>query len=321
MSETGLSQALILFLDPPRPFGRFARGEMPHDYPIETQIRLGSDMTNQNRNINMNPTTTETKPTTTTTFDPWKKATAAKPAYLDELLRPEYADRQLRLAEGPNWMRVVPAAHLGSEEWMLGLHVLATPTGKFAHPLTFEAGARSIWDATYGYLRKTDPGKLYCKANPNGLRLLPNPKSLCWVITGHGADNDTPLAVRLLTLSGYSGERGGAQGMGYQLFTMASDCDETGELAHNITGTEDGVQVMIEKIVPKESPYPRYVLRAGRQPCPISELLAKLPDDEAAVLQPLENVVRRMSEDEQWERLARLMPASEVATIRAAIER
>ena len=267
----------------------------------------------------MNPTTTENKQTTITTFDPWKKPT--KPSYLDELLRPEYADRQLRLAEGPNWMRIVPAAYSGSEAWMLGLHVLATPTGKFLHPLTFEAGARSAWDATYGYLRKTDPDKLYSKASPDGLRLMPNPMSLCYVITGHGAENGTPLAVRLLLLSGYSGERGGTPGLGYQLFSLSKDLDENSDLAHNIAGAEDGVQVMIEKIVSKESKYPRYVLRAGRQPCPISELITRLPKEEAAVLQPLENVVRRMTEEEQWERLARLMPATEVATIRAAIER
>jgi hypothetical protein len=269
----------------------------------------------------MNPTTTVNKPTTAaTTFDPWKKPTA-KPTYQDELLRPEYADRQFRLAEGPNWMRIVPAKYSGSEAWMQGLHVLATPTGKFLHPLTFEAGARGAWDATYGYLRKTDPDKLYSKASPDGLRLLPNPMSLLWVITGYGADDDTPLAVRLLMLSGYSGERGGSPGLGHQIIHLSEDRDENGDLAHNILGEEDGVQINIEKIVTEGVKYPRYVLRAGRQPCPISELISRLPKDEASVLQPLENVVRRMTEEEQWARLARLMPATEVARIRTAIER
>jgi len=266
----------------------------------------------------MKTTATENK-STPATIDPWNKPT--KPTYLDELLKPEFADRQLRLAEGPNWMRIVPATTTASSDWLLGLHALATPTGKFAHPRTLEPSARSIWDAVYGYLKKHEPGKLFSKANPNGLRLLPNPMSLCWVISGYGADDETPLAVRLLMLSGYSGERGGTPGLGYQLYSMAQDRDETGDLAHNIAGTEDGVQVMIEKIVTKESLYPRYVLRAGRQPCPISGLLAKLPKEEAAVLQPLENVVRWMSEDEQWGRLARLMPASDVATIREALEK
>lgn len=266
----------------------------------------------------MNPTTTENKPTATTTFDPWKKPT--RPAYLDELLRPEYTERLLRLAEGPNWMRIVPARYSGSAAWMLGLHVLATPTGKFLHPLTFEADPRSVWDATYGHLRKTNPDKLYAKASPNGLRLLPNPRSLCMVITGYGADNGTPLAVRLLMLSGYSGERGGSPGLGHQIIQLSEERDENGDLAHNILGDEDGVQINIEKIVSNESKYPRYVLRAGRQTCPISDLLGRLSDDEAAALQPLENVVRRMTDEEQWERLERLMPASEVATIRAAIE-
>lgn len=267
----------------------------------------------------MNPTTT--KSTLKSAFDPWKRP-AAKPTYQDELLVPEFANRQLRLAEGANWMRIVPAAYSGSEEWMLGLHVLSTPSGRFAHPRTFGPGNRSsVWDATYGYLRKTNPDKLYSKSSPNGLKLLPDPVSLCFVITGHGADDDTPLAVRLLLLSGYSGERGGPPGLGYQLYSMSHDLDENHDLAHNILGEQDGVQINIEKIVSKEAKYPRYILRAGRLPCPINELIARLPKDEAAVLQPLENVVRRMTEEEQWERLERLMPATEVATIRAAIER
>lgn len=266
----------------------------------------------------MNPTTTKSTPNSA--FDPWKRS-AAKPTYQDELLRPEFANRQLRLAEGANWMRIVPAAYSGSEEWMLGLHVLSTPTGRFAHPRTFGQGYRSsVWDAAYGYLRKTDPDKLFTKSSPNSLKLLPDPRSLCWVITGHGADDDTPLAVRLLELSGYSGERGGTPGMGYQLYTMSRDLDENHDLAHNILGEEDGVQINIEKIVSKEAKYPRYILRAGRLPCPIDELIKRLPQDEASALQPLETVVRRMTEEEQWERLARLMPANEFAALRSAIE-
>lgn len=103
---------------------------------------------------------------------------------------------------------------------------------------------------------------------------------------------------------------------------MAGDLDENGDLAHNIAGAEDGVPFCIEKIVSKESQYPRYILRADRQPTPISDLLARLPESESEseVLQPLENVVRRMTEDEQWERLESLMPPADVAALREAIE-
>ena len=259
------------------------------------------------------------KPATGASFDPWRTATGAK-SYSDELLLPEFTGRQLRLKEGLNWMRIVPAVAGSSADWMLGLHVLATPTGKFAHPRTYEPAARSIWDTVYGYLRHTEPGKLYSKANPDGLRLLPNPMTLCWVITGHGADDGTEPALRLLMLSGYSGERGGSPGLGHQILQMAGDLDENRDLAHDIAGAEDGVQVCIEKVVSKESKYPRYILRAGRQPVPIAALTASLPEGEAAMLQPLENVVRRMTDDEQWERLERLMSATDVATLREAIE-
>lgn len=261
--------------------------------------------------------TIEFKPATMT-IDPWKKA-AAK-TYLDEMLLPEFADRQIRLNEGCNWMRIVPAKESGSDQWMHGLHVLETPTGKFAHPKTIVPSSRGVWDAVYSLLSKTAPKKLFSKANLGGLRLLPKPMSLCWVIVRSGNSEDSPHVVRLLTLSGYLGERGGTPGLGYQLLQLSEDRDENGDLSHDITGAESGVQINIEKIVSKESKFPRYILRGGRQPSRISDVMASLSESEADVLQPLENVVRRMTEEEQWARLERLMPASEVAAIRETIE-
>ena len=266
----------------------------------------------------MNLKSIEHNPVRSTIVDPWKKA--APKRYNDELLKPESEDRLLRLMEGPNWMRIVPAKVSGSTEWLLAMHALDTARGRFAHPRTLDPGKRCLWDDVYSYIKKTAPEKLYSKSNREGLRLLPSPLSLCWVITREGTADDSPHVLRLLMLSGYSGERGGPQGLGYQLLSLAHDADENGDLAHNILGEEDGVQICIEKVVGKESKNPRYILRAGRQPAPISELLAQLPESEVAALKPLDTVVRRLTEDEQWERLERLMPATEVAAMRNAIE-
>ena len=262
--------------------------------------------------------TTEHQPISSTVVNPWKKAPVKR--YSDELLTTKFEDRLLRLAEGPNWMRIVPAKVSGSSDWLLAMHVLETPTGKFAHPRTFDPTKRSIWDNVYTYLFKTDPEKLFSKSNREGLRLLPKPLSLCWVITRSSPAHDSPHVARLLSLSGYSGERGGSPGLGYQILQMASDCDENGDLAHNILGDEDGVQICIEKVLSKESKYPRYILRSGRKPSRVSELLAQLPESEIAAIQPLEQVVRHMTEEEQWERLERLMPAAEVAAVRKTTE-
>lgn len=260
----------------------------------------------------------EQQPPSSTIVDPWKKA--AVKSYSDEILTAQFENRLLRLSEGPNWMRIVPAKVSGSSDWLLAMHVLETPTGKFTHPRTLDATKYSVWDNVYTYLRKTVPEKLLSKSNREGLRLLPKPLALCWVITRSSPAHDSPLVARLLSLSGYSGERGGSPGLGYQILQMASDCDENGDLAHDILGDEDGVQICIEKLISKESKFPRYILRAGRKPSRISELLAQLPEDEIAALQPLEQVVRIMTEEEQWERLERLMPAAEVAALRKDIE-
>lgn len=260
----------------------------------------------------------EHQPASPTIVDPWKKAPVKR--YSDELLTAKFENRLLRLSEGPNWMRIVPAKVSGSSDWLLAMHVLETHTGKFAHPRTLDPAKRSVWDKVYTCLHKTAPEKLFSKSNREGLRLLPKPLSLCWVITRSGPADDSPHVARLLSLSGYSGERGGSPGLGYQILRMASDRDENGDLAHNILGDEDGVQICLEKVISKDSKYPRYILRAGRKPAHISELLAQLPESEIAALQPLEQVVRLMTEEEQWERLERLMPAAEVAAVRKTIE-
>ncbi len=106
-------------------------------------------------------------------LDPWKST--ANKTYCDELLRSELVDRQLKLKEGENWLRIVPAMAGSDVGWMMGLHALATPTGKFAHPKTYDPTDRGVWSDVYGYLSKTDPGKLFCKSNSEGLRLLPSP--------------------------------------------------------------------------------------------------------------------------------------------------
>lgn len=256
--------------------------------------------------------------TTSACPEPWKLATVKK--YTDELLTPEFAPRQLRLREGLNWMRIVPALQGAPGDWMLGIHALSTPSGRFCHPRTSTSGALSVWDELYSHLHQTAADKLYSRANRDGLRLLPDPLSLCWVVVREGAEDDSPLALRLLILSGYSGNRGGLPGLGQQLLAMASERDENGDLMHRIAGAEDGVQVCIEKIVSKESKFARYALRSGRTPAPISGYLDRLAPGEVEILRPLDQVIRRMTEEEQWERLTRLMPQAEVDSLRHEIE-
>lgn len=255
--------------------------------------------------------------TTPNNLEPWKLA--QPPKYNDELLAPEFADRQLRLREGQNWMRILPALE-GANGWMLGIHSLATPTGRWCHPRTINPGARCVWDQVYAHLKQIAPEKLFSCASRYGLKLLADPLSLCFVLVREGETEDSPYVVRLMVLSGYSGDRGGTPGLGRQLLAMASELDENEEPLHPIAGTEDGVQVCIEKIVTKESKYARYVIRAGRTPGPISGYMARLAPGEADILRPLDQVIRRMSDEEQWERLARLMPRDEVDALRREIE-
>ncbi|MCB1133512.1 MAG: hypothetical protein KDN05_20510 [Verrucomicrobiae bacterium] len=225
----------------------------------------------------------------------------------------------MRLREGANWMRILPPLE-GSSGWMKGVLAHSTSRGKWTHPRTFDPTARSVWDDVRDHLHKTDPSRLASRKNPNGgLNLRPAPVSLMWVLVRESEAEDSPYVCRLLVQSGYSGEWGGHPGLGHQILELSRERDEAGELQHPIAGTEDGVQVCIQMTTGKESRFSRYGLRAGTTPAPISGCLDRLAPGEAEALCPLEEVLRPMSAEEQWERLARLMPAAEVTAIRRAI--
>ena len=257
--------------------------------------------------------------TTPTATEPLKPSTGT--SFRDELLRPEFCSRQLRLKTGPNWLRILPALDGSSAGWMFDIHALAGPRCKFAHPSTLQPGATSVWDDVYAHLQQTNPSRLYSRVHRDGLKLLAHPLTICWVLARTDDTDDSPYLCRLLILSRYKGEKGGDPGLGHQILGLADDRDENGELQHPIAGANPGVRICIEKIVTKESRYPRYFLRAGRVEAPIQHYLDRLAPGEADALCPVEHTIRSLTDDEQWERLAHQLPKAEIEALRAKLGR
>ena len=235
--------------------------------------------------------------------------------YEDLLLKPEYSARKLRFNMGANWFRIVPAIEPSAHGWMLPVHTLNYPGGRYAHPRTLRQNVRSAFDHAYGWIKANNPASLFSKANKEGVRLLTDPTAVCWVI----AEESGKLVSRLLVASGYNAARGGAAGLGYQIWKASREFDENDKLVADASDPALGTLVCVEKSQPTGSKFASYAVRVGRQPCPIDGQLAKMDAEEIDVLCPLENVIQDLPEEEQWKRLGRCIAPDNVETIRASL--
>lgn len=234
------------------------------------------------------------------TLSPWKQP-AGNP-FEDLVLKPEYAARRLRFPVGQTWFRIVPKLKSSQHGWMLPLHELQFGRGRFAHPRTLNRNAKCVFDQAYAWAKEHIPTALYSKANKDGLRLLADPLSLFWVLV----EQEGKTVARLIQHSGYDGSRGGAPGLGHKIWQLCHDRDETGART-DVTSAEGGVLVCVEKNQPTGAKYPSYHLTLGRKPKPIADLLKNMEPSEQAALCPLENVVRELTEEEQWQCLGKLV--------------
>jgi len=245
---------------------------------------------------------------------PWTKPKESN--YQDHVLKPEYAARRLRFPVGQTWFRIVPALKQSIHSWMMCIHVLNFEGGRFAHPKNLRTKAKSVFDQAYSWAREHKPESLYSKANKTGVRLLTDPMCVFWALL----EEEGQTVARLFMGSGYDGSRGGAPGLGYQLWQLTKDRDENGQLVGDPLHPEKGVLVCVEKTQPKGAKYPAYGLRMGRNPTPMSSLFAKMAREEVNALCPLESAVRELSKEEEWQCLEKVMAPETVALIRASLK-
>jgi len=234
--------------------------------------------------------------------------------YEDLVLKPEYAERRLRFDVGQTWFRIVPALKSSLHGWMMPLHVLQFERGRFVHPRSLKRNAKCVYDHAYAWAKENTPAALYSKINKNGVRLLADPLCLFWVLV----EQEGKTVARLLQLSGYDGSRGGAPGLGHKIWQLCHDRDETGART-DVISADGGVLVGVEKHQPKGAKYPSYHLTLGRNAKPMTELVKRMEPTEQSVLCPLENVVRELTDEEQWQCLGKLIAPDTVKQIQKSL--
>jgi hypothetical protein len=197
---------------------------------------------------------------------------------------------------------------------MLGINVLKYGGGQHVHARSVKAGGKSVFDIAYAWLRENRPGDLFSKSNMTGIRLLPSPVSVFWILVEEGGKT----VARLVVASGYDGSRGGTPGYGHQILRATQELDEDGQLVAKPAHPTEGVQICVEKSQPPGARYPGYSLRVGRTPAPVDQFIARMDLEECAALTPLENVVHLPSADEEWSILEKVIGSETVAEIREA---
>lgn len=243
--------------------------------------------------------------------DPWHNA--GKGTYQDLILKPEFTARSFKFPKGATWFRIVPALRKSTKGWMLGVHALHFGGGRHTHAKTITPGGRSVFDAAYQWGKTNQPESLFTKANKKGYKLLPDPLCLFWILVDVGGK----IVSRLVILSGYDGSRGGNDGLGHQIWKKVRERDELGNLVANPIDAGAGLQICVEKTLPKDSRYPIYSLKIGRMPVPMSGLFAKMDQAEIDVLTALEDTVYLPSEEEEWQLLEKVLDPLTVGKIRA----
>lgn len=228
-----------------------------------------------------------------------------KHAYDDLILRKEYQSRKFTFGNGQTCIRILPQL-AGSDGWMHGIHVLTHPNGQHVHakslkPMGNKKG-KSAFDTAYGWLRTHKPDLLFNKSNRNGYRLLPSSMAICWIL----AEIDGKMQAKLFCGSAYDGgTTGGNCGVAHQLYKVASELGQPG--GHDAAHAEHGVQIIVEKSTPHGSKYPTYKMTRGGVEAPISRYLERMDETEIDAICPLDEVLRRVEPDEEWELLAKVV--------------
>jgi len=252
---------------------------------------------------------------TNTDATPWTQP--KRSVYQYKILTETYEDRRLRLPIGSTWLRILPAFQSSPFGWMMAVHAINFEGGRFAHPKTLRRNARSVFDHAYSWCLANARESLFSKTNKKGVRLLSDPLAVFWCLL----EEEGRTVARLFISSGYDASRGGVAGLGHQIWKLTREVDENGELVCDPIDHAAGVQIMIEKSHPKGAKYPSYTLCRGRQSAPIADFLAKMDDTEIKALCPLEDVIRELSEEEEWQCLEKVMDPTWVKKIKESLKK
>jgi hypothetical protein len=244
---------------------------------------------------------------------PWDRKVPS--TYEDLIFKDEFIDRKLKFETGSNWIRVVPTM-MDSNGWMLKVPAVAMKHGRFAHPRTLREGAKCAFDHAYRWFAANDPGKLFNRGNPTGHRLLCDSLCTFWCLM---ENKEGKVEAHLFLGSSHNGSGNGTAGLGYRIWQKLSQPDEDVDVISEPMHPEHGTMICVEKSQPAKARFPSYHVRVGRRATPIQELLDRMEPSEFDLLRPIEKTIRELTDDEQWEHLARIIGVATADTIRSSV--
>ena len=275
----------------------------------------GDHLTTNTRNTNtMTRKTIEFAPTPGIGQQKAPGDRSGHPIFEELIFKDEFKKRKLKLESGSNWIRIMPAL-MGSNNWMLNIPAIGMKHARFAHPRVLQKGGKSPFDRAYRWYADNSPEKLYNRTNPTGYRLLCSSLCTFWCLLETKAGK---VEARLFLGSSNDGVKGGSPGLGFRIEQLPHERDEDGNLGSDPTHPNRGPLVCIEKYQAQGTKYPNFVIRAGRQPAPIQSFLDRMDDSELDVLCPIEQTIREIGDEEQWDHLARVVGADTVSKIRSS---
>lgn len=226
----------------------------------------------------------------------------------DETYQEDYSGIQVRFDTGLNWLRIIPSIKPSQFAWMMPFKRYHDKEGRFptfVDPTFF--GVKSVFESARWWLKKTHPDRVFNKTQPNGIRLFPQERGLCWVLDTKG---EAGRKIRLLNTSTYDGARGGSVGLGAQIHNLAEAVDkEPGsptlgqKIYGDITDPEAGRLIGIEAT--KGGEYTSYAVKIGNNAHRLN--LEDCTDEEVSLLVPLEKVLKQVTEEEETKYLAALL--------------
>jgi hypothetical protein len=241
-------------------------------------------------------TDTETVPTEMLV----RSKSRSSPPYEDFLLAPEFQPHKFIFPRGKTCIRLLPRMK-GSPSWMQIVKVLNHQNGRHVHPKSLDNAAQSVFDVAYRWFKSNEPNLLFSKSNRDGFRLLSSPLAICWFLVDDGGETKAKLFVG----SPYDGSRGGSPGLAHQLNKLAREITEPG--GQDATHSEHGVQITVEKSIPLGEKYPTYQMTRHHVAVPIQRYIDRMSESEVNAICPLNDVIRKVGEQEEWDLLAKVI--------------
>jgi hypothetical protein len=213
----------------------------------------------------------------------------------DQILKPEFSDAKAKLPEGTCTIRVLPPIK-HSAHWWMPIDALTYSGGQHAHPRTLdpEANARSVFDEATNWFKQQAPKALYTKSTGKGFKLWTSPMAACWLLVTNGGRTD----LKLLLASAFPGMTARKSGLAHQLkeFVIQNK---------HLLNPDAKCAIEMTRSLPQGSKYLETEFKLLDSDHTLNECMADLPSEQIRMVCPIEQTIRKMDQDDEWQLLVK----------------